>query len=76
MGGGLLPNPRHVSLVMKLAPEGILTDANSLFVQMGQFIDHDFSITTTVREKTPAGECWGTVMLSSGAAAAAGTVSC
>ncbi|MPC16241.1 Chorion peroxidase [Portunus trituberculatus] len=56
VGGGLLPNPRHVSLLMSLAPEGSTVQANSLFVQMGQFIDHDFSITTTVREKTPAGK--------------------
>uniref|UniRef100_A0A0P4WQU1 Uncharacterized protein n=1 Tax=Scylla olivacea TaxID=85551 RepID=A0A0P4WQU1_SCYOL len=57
VGGGLLPNPRHVSLLMSLAPEGAKVEGNSLFVQMGQFIDHDFSITTTVREMTPGGEC-------------------
>ena len=49
--GGLLPNPRHISLLLRLAPNGPQVTVNSLFVQMGQFIDHDFSITTTTKGK-------------------------
>ncbi|XP_050717819.1 peroxidase-like isoform X2 [Eriocheir sinensis] len=46
--GGLLPNPRLLSLLLRHVPEGHGQPANALFVQMGQFLDHDFAITTTV----------------------------
>ncbi|XP_050709618.1 chorion peroxidase-like [Eriocheir sinensis] len=53
--GGLLPNPRLLSLLLRHVPEGHGQPANALFVQMGQFVDHDFAVTTTVRSGGDSG---------------------
>lgn len=44
--GGLLPNPRLLSLLLRHTPEGHKQPVNALFVQIGQLVDHDFGITT------------------------------
>ncbi|KAK3893064.1 hypothetical protein Pcinc_003110 [Petrolisthes cinctipes] len=46
--GGLLPNQRMISLVIRQAPPDPLPLLNQLYVQLGQFVDHDFAVTTTI----------------------------
>ncbi|XP_042222226.1 peroxidase-like [Homarus americanus] len=46
--GGLLPNPREVSLVVREAPTGPPTSHNLLFMQIGQFIDHDLALISII----------------------------
>ncbi|KAK4309373.1 hypothetical protein Pmani_018990 [Petrolisthes manimaculis] len=46
--GGLLPNQRVISLVIRQTPPDPLPFLNQLYVQLGQFVDHDFAVTTTV----------------------------
>lgn len=51
--GGLLPNPRQVSLRMMDATPGITTSHNQMVMQMGQFVDHDLSVVPTLKGKAP-----------------------
>lgn len=51
--GGLLPNPRVISLQLHQVPPARSSLHNVLVMQMGQFIDHDFSITSVVKGKAP-----------------------
>lgn len=48
--GDLLPNPRVISLLASLVPSAAHTRHNLLFMQMGQFIDHDYSVTTVSKD--------------------------
>ncbi|XP_042857054.1 heme peroxidase 2-like [Penaeus japonicus] len=48
VSGGLLPNPREVSLAMRRLPQAKPTENNIMFMQIGQFIDHDFVLTPVV----------------------------
>ncbi|XP_045592713.2 salivary peroxidase/catechol oxidase [Procambarus clarkii] len=51
--GGLLPNPRVVSLVVREGPLASFTNYNLLLMQLGQIIDHDMSVSALV--KSPEG---------------------
>ncbi|KAK7075950.1 hypothetical protein SK128_027034 [Halocaridina rubra] len=51
--GDMLPNPRYISLGIRKVPPRRMTNHNLMVMQMGQFIDHDFSI---VPEKRGPGE--------------------
>ncbi|XP_071521125.1 LOW QUALITY PROTEIN: salivary peroxidase/catechol oxidase-like [Panulirus ornatus] len=49
--GGLLPNPRVVSLVSQEAPTAQPTQHNLLIMQLGQFIDHDMIVVPVVKRR-------------------------
>lgn len=48
-GGGLLPNPRQVSLRVREVPPSQATSHNLLVMQIGQFVDHDLSVVPTLK---------------------------
>lgn len=47
--GGLLPNPRRVSLGVREVPPSPDTSHNLLLMQLGQFVDHDLSVVPTLK---------------------------
>ncbi|XP_071521126.1 salivary peroxidase/catechol oxidase-like isoform X2 [Panulirus ornatus] len=48
--GGLLPNPRVISLRLLDVPLAPASPRNLLVMQMGQFIDHDLSVTSVIKD--------------------------
>ncbi|XP_045592715.2 chorion peroxidase [Procambarus clarkii] len=57
VSGRLLPNPRAVSLLTRGVALPSASLHNLLHMQMGQFIDHDYSITTVVRDHGKMMKC-------------------
>ncbi|KAK8391872.1 hypothetical protein O3P69_017472 [Scylla paramamosain] len=55
-GGGLLPNPRRVSLQVREVPPNPATSHNLLLMQLGQFVDHDLSVVPTLKGRTQGPE--------------------
>ncbi|XP_045126950.1 chorion peroxidase-like isoform X1 [Portunus trituberculatus] len=55
--GCLLPNPRNVSLHIRHVPAKYQRLFSTLFMQIGQFIDHDIIHTMTVESAVKSREC-------------------
>ncbi|XP_069937881.1 salivary peroxidase/catechol oxidase-like isoform X1 [Cherax quadricarinatus] len=49
VAGGLLPNPRRVSLSTRDAPTAKLTTHNLLIMQLGQIVDHDLTLISIIK---------------------------
>ncbi|XP_050717824.1 chorion peroxidase-like [Eriocheir sinensis] len=55
--GCLLPNPRQVSLQVRHGPVRLQRHFSTLFMQVGQFVDHDLTHVHTLDAAMQSGEC-------------------